>query len=99
VAKEGALAASKPGVQGRERDCELEASKAEVARLSETVKEMPVKLTLVEGKHCDGPVRRWSCPSAGRTAGTADARSAGCSTASPAASRCTVCYRRRRPRS
>jgi transposase len=38
VAKEGALvalAASKPGVQARERDYELELAKAEVARLSE----------------------------------------------------------------
>lgn len=53
VAKEGALAAlaaSKPGVRGRERDYELEAAKAEVARLSEALKEMAVKLTLVEGK-------------------------------------------------
>ena len=53
VAKEGALAAlaaSKPGVHGRERDYELEAAKAEVARLSEALKEMAVKLTLVEGK-------------------------------------------------
>lgn len=44
-----ALAASKPGVPGRERDYELEAAKAEVARLSEALKEMAVKLTLVEG--------------------------------------------------
>jgi transposase len=53
VAKEGALAAlaaSKPGVQGRERDYELEQAKAEVGRLSEALKEMAVKLTLVEGK-------------------------------------------------
>ncbi|MGH3428311.1 MAG: helix-turn-helix domain-containing protein [Mycobacteriales bacterium] len=53
VAKEGALAAlaaSKPGVHGRERDYELELAKAEVARLSEALKEMAVKLTLVEGK-------------------------------------------------
>lgn len=53
VAKEGALAAlaaSKPGVKSRERDYELEAVKAENARLSEAVKEMAVKLTLVEGK-------------------------------------------------
>lgn len=53
VAKEGALAAlaaSKPGVQARERDYELELAKAEVARLSEALKEMAVKLTLVEGK-------------------------------------------------
>ena len=53
VAKEGALAAlaaSKPGVHARERDYELELARAEVARLSETVKEMAVKLMLVEGK-------------------------------------------------
>ena len=50
VAKEGALAASKPGVAARERDYELELAKAEVARLSEALKEMAVRLTLVEGK-------------------------------------------------
>lgn len=53
VAKEGALAAlaaSKPGVAGRQRDYELELAKAEVERLSEALKEMAVKLTLVEGK-------------------------------------------------
>lgn len=53
VAKEGALAAlaaSRPGVKSRERDYELEAVKAENARLSEAIKEMAVKLTLVEGK-------------------------------------------------
>jgi transposase len=53
VAKEGALsalAASKPGVKGRERDFELEQAKAEIARLSEACKELAVKLTLVEGK-------------------------------------------------
>lgn len=53
VAKEGALAAlaaSKPGVQATQRDYELEAARAEVARLSEAVKQMAVKLTLVEGK-------------------------------------------------
>jgi len=53
VAKEGALAAlaaSKPGVGARERDYELELAKAEVARLSEALKEMAVKLMLVEGK-------------------------------------------------
>ena len=52
-AKEGALAAlaaSKPGVQARERDYELELAKAEIARLAETVTEMAVKLMLVEGK-------------------------------------------------
>jgi transposase len=53
VAKEGALAAlaaSKPGVKARQRDYELELAQAEVARLSETVKEMAVKLMLIEGK-------------------------------------------------
>ena len=53
VAKEGALAAlaaSRPGVKGRERDYELEAAKAEIARLSEACKELAVRLTLVEGK-------------------------------------------------
>jgi transposase len=53
VAKEGALAAlaaSKPGVGAKDRDFELEAARAEVARLGETVKEMAVKLMLVEGK-------------------------------------------------
>jgi transposase-like protein len=53
VAKEGALAAlaaSKPGAGAKDRDYELEAAKAEVARLGETVKEMAVRLMLVEGK-------------------------------------------------
>ena len=53
VANEGALAAlaaSKPGVHAGERDYELESAKAEAARLSEPVKQMAVKLTLVEGK-------------------------------------------------
>ena len=53
VAKEGALAAlaaSKPGVAARQRDYELELAKAENARLSEALKEMAVKLMLIEGK-------------------------------------------------
>jgi len=53
VAKEGALAAlaaSRPGVKSQERDYELEAVKADNARLAEAVKQMAVKLTLVEGK-------------------------------------------------
>ena len=53
VAKEGALAAlaaSKPGLAGRQRDYELEQAKSEVARLSEACKELAVRLTLVEGK-------------------------------------------------
>jgi transposase len=53
VAKEGALAAlaaSKPGVRSRERDHELEVLQAENARLAEAVKQLAVKLTLIEGK-------------------------------------------------
>jgi transposase len=53
VAKEGALAAlaaSKPGVEARKRDYELEALQAENARLAEAVKQMAVKLTLIEGR-------------------------------------------------
>ena len=53
VAKEcalAALAASKPDVQAAQRDYELEAAKTEIARLSEAVKQMAGKLTLVEGK-------------------------------------------------
>ncbi len=53
VAKEGALAAlaaSKPGLVGKQRDYEIEQAQAEVARLSEACKELAVKLTLVEGK-------------------------------------------------
>jgi transposase-like protein len=53
VAKEGALAAlaaSRPGVKGRERDYELEQAKAENERLGEALKELAVRLTLVEGK-------------------------------------------------
>ena len=55
--KEGALAAlsaSKPGVGKTARDVELEAANAEVARLSEAVKELAVKLTLLEGKGGSG---------------------------------------------
>lgn len=53
VAKDGALsalAASKPGAAGKARDAELAAAHAEIARLCEAVKELAVKLTLVEGK-------------------------------------------------
>lgn len=53
VAKQGALAAlseSRPGTRAQARDTELEAAKAEIARLGETVKELAVKLTLIEGK-------------------------------------------------
>ena len=53
VAKEGALAAlaaSKPGVGAKARDYELELAKAENVRLGEALKEMAVKLMLIEGK-------------------------------------------------
>ena len=49
VAKDGALAAlaeSRPGIKAGGRDVELDAAKAEIARLSETVKEMAVRLML-----------------------------------------------------
>lgn len=57
VAKEGAMAAlsaSKPGVGKTVRDVELDAANAEVARLAEAVKELAVKLTLLEGKGGSG---------------------------------------------
>ena len=53
VAKDGAiqaLAESRPGVQQAKRDLELEAARAEAARLGEALKEMAVKLMLIEGK-------------------------------------------------
>ena len=53
VAKDGAiqaLASSKPGVPQARRDLELEAARAEAARLGEALKELAVKLVLVEGK-------------------------------------------------
>ena len=53
VAQDGALAAldsSKPGPGDRRRDAELAASRAEVERLSEAVKELAIRLTLAEGK-------------------------------------------------
>ncbi len=53
VAKEGALtalASCRPGVKAKERDFELEAARADAARLGEALKEMAVKLMLVEGK-------------------------------------------------
>lgn len=53
IAKEGALsalAASKPGNRDMARDAELDAAHAEIDRLSEAVKQMAVKLTLLEGK-------------------------------------------------
>ncbi len=54
VAKDGALAAlaaSKPGIPGKSaRDVELDGANAEIARLGEAVKELAVKLTLLEKK-------------------------------------------------
>jgi transposase len=53
VARQGALealATSKPGVQPTKRDLELEAARAEAVRLGEALKELAVKLLLVEGK-------------------------------------------------
>src|SRR5215207_2714207 len=53
VAKDGALAAladSKPGVAAARRDVELEAARAEAARLGEALKEMAVKPVRIEGK-------------------------------------------------
>lgn len=53
VAKQGALdalAASRPGVKPKGVDPKLAEAEAEVARLSEALKEMGVRLMLVEGK-------------------------------------------------
>jgi transposase len=53
VAKQGALdalAASKPGVRQGGPDPELAAARAEIARLSEALTEMGVRLMLAEGK-------------------------------------------------
>ena len=53
VAKQGALdalAASKPGVRQGGPDPELAAARAVIARLSEALKEMGVRLMLAEGK-------------------------------------------------
>jgi transposase len=53
VAKQGALAAlaeSRPGTRSKEHDLELAQAKAEAARLGEALKELAVKLLLVEGK-------------------------------------------------
>ena len=53
VAKQGALdalAASRPGVRQGAPDPELAAAQAEIARLSEALKEMGVRLMLAEGK-------------------------------------------------
>ena len=59
VAKEGALGAlanSRPGVKARERDWELEAARADPARLGEGLRGRAVQLMLVEGKGGGGGV-------------------------------------------
>ena len=50
VAKQGALAASKPGVRPAHEDAELAAARAEIARLGEAVKEQAIELVLLGGK-------------------------------------------------
>lgn len=54
IAKQGALdalASSRPGVRAKDGvDPELAAARAEIARLSEALKEMGVRLMLAEGK-------------------------------------------------
>jgi hypothetical protein len=45
-----ALAASRPGRRGNQRDSELEAARAEVERLRAALAELAVRLTLAEGK-------------------------------------------------
>jgi transposase len=53
VAKEGALEAlsnARPGAKSKTRDYELESARADAVRLGEALKEMAVKLMLVEGK-------------------------------------------------
>jgi hypothetical protein len=65
VAKDGAiqaLAESRPGVAAARRDMELEAARAEAARLGEAVRELAVKLVLVEGK---GRWAEWPGPAQG----------------------------------
>jgi transposase len=79
VAKDGALAAladCKPSVAAARRDVELEAARAEVARLGEALKELAVRLLLVEGKgvgaEWPGPGQGGCCHQ-GRAAGLAGA--------------------------
>lgn len=53
VAKAGALEAlsnARPGAKSKARDYELEAARTDALRLGEALKEMAVKLMLVEGK-------------------------------------------------
>jgi len=72
VAKHGAfdaLAASRPGVRQGRVDPELAAPRAEIARLSEALKEIGVRLMLTEGKErcaraCKGQHSSWLSPAA-----------------------------------
>ena len=57
VGREGALTAlaqSKPGRPGGPGDAELEAARAEIARLEETVKEQAIELVALRGKTRSG---------------------------------------------
>jgi hypothetical protein len=57
VAREGALSAlaqSRPGRRPDGEDAELAAARAEVERLSETVKEQAVELVVLRGKQRSG---------------------------------------------
>lgn len=57
VARQGALdalARSRPGKRGRERDVELAEVRAEAERLRTALAEMAVRLTLAEGKESWG---------------------------------------------
>ena len=78
VAKDGALQAlaeSKPGVAAARRDLELETARAEAARLGEAVKELAVKLLLVEGK---GVGAEWPGPGSSRRGHQGRAAGPGC---------------------
>jgi transposase-like protein len=57
VARESALAglaASRPGRRGEAVDAELAAARAEIERLSETVKEQAIELVMLRGKQRSG---------------------------------------------
>ena len=50
----GALAQSRPGRRQAGEDAELAAAQAEIARLSETVKEQAIELVMLRGKQRSG---------------------------------------------
>jgi transposase-like protein len=57
VARAGALSAlaqSRPGVRTSADDAELQAARAEIARLEQTVKEQAIELVLLRGKQRSG---------------------------------------------